>query len=151
MIIRMLIAGLLIIVSGTVPADASNGDLGPVLTGHEKRNEDVLLTASDIVIARFEFLGNPDLGPAGAVAYRHAKVEILSSLEGNLSGNLLADYHVQYGPEGINETMPIIGTPYILFIEKAEQGEHFHIEKMLPQSEQNVASVKALLYARSKR
>jgi len=144
-----LIFGLLIFSAVGLLTASDNKELGGILPGHGKRNEELVKTATDIVVAKFKSLGSLSLDAPGEVLYVHAKIEIVSCLKGNLSGTVEARYDIQDFPEGPTETPPVVGTHYIMFIRDYHLPD-YRIEKILPATATHLASVKALIDDRAK-
>jgi hypothetical protein len=128
-------------------ADAPTPSGTTVLSGHEKKMEDLVTVVPDIVIAKFTSLGNGSDDAPGATFFEKAGIEIVSSLKGSLSGDLQAGYSVKLFPPSKKETMPVIGTPYIMFIQKLGPTE-YEIKKILPATDDNIARVKGLISAK---
>jgi hypothetical protein len=145
----LLSAGVMICI-GLALAGANDGgnSNAPVLSGHEKKSEDLPMAVTDIIIAKFTSLGNENSDSPGASFYEKADIECLSSLKGTLVGNIQAGYTVHFFPPSERETVPVIGTQYIMFIQKLGPTE-YEIKKLLLATEQNVASVKALITSSS--
>ncbi len=126
--------------------DAPTQSSTTALSGHEKKNEDLVAVVPDIVVAKFTSLGNGSDDAPGATFYEKAEIEIVSSLKGTLSGDLQAGYSVKLFPPSKKETVPVIGTPYIMFIQKLGPTE-YEIKKLLPATDNDIAKVKALIAA----
>ena len=125
----------------------SRGDTpATALSGHEKKSEDLIAVVPDIVVGKFTSLGSGSDDAPGATFYEKAEIEVVSSLKGTLSGNLQAGYSVKSFPPSKKETVPVIGTPYIMFIQKLGPTE-YEIKKLLPATDDNLAKVKGLIDA----
>ncbi len=146
--INLLIA--CVITLCTIPAMSDDNAPTPsgttVLSGHEKKSEGLVAVVPDIVVAKFTFLGNGGDDAPGSTFYEKAAIEVISSLKGTLSGDLQAGYTVKLFPPSKKETVPVIGTPYIMFIQPMGPTEN-EIKKLLPATDDNIAKVKALIAA----
>jgi hypothetical protein len=146
---KLLIFGLLMLTAVSVLTASDNKGSDDIFPGHDKKNEELIKTVTNIVVAKFTSLGNLNLDAPGEVLYVHAKIEIASCLKGSLSGTLQARYNVQDFSEGPTETLPVVGTQYIMFIRDYHLPD-YRIEKILPATDTNLASIKALIDVRLK-
>ena len=119
-------------------------DKTPVLPGHDRKTEELVPSVPSIVIAKFISLGFGEADDPGAITFEQAKVEIVSSLRGSLSGTITASYSVRSFPVAEKESAPITGIRYIMFIQTLGPNEH-EIRKLLAATDDNIALVKAII------
>jgi hypothetical protein len=144
-LVNLFSAGVMIFV-GLALSGANDGgnSNASVLMGHEKKSEDLAKNVTDIIIAKFTSLGNENSDSPGASFYERANIEVLSSLEGTLAGNIRVGYTIHFFPPSEREAVPVIGTQYIMFIQKLGPAE-YEIKKLLLATDENVSAVKALI------
>jgi hypothetical protein len=117
-----------------------------MLSGHGKKSENAIKESTDIVIAVFTTLGSPGADATGENDYDGAEIEITSALKGTLSGKLKVFYIVYAMPGKNQESPPVLGTQYIMFIHQTGPTE-YEIKKLLPATDDNIAKIKALIAA----
>jgi hypothetical protein len=139
-------SGIILVLLVMVIVDTSNAASSDsaVLPGHEKRAEKLVSSVSAVVIAKFISLGYGGTDAPGSTFFERAKVAVVSSIKGSLSGTITVGYSVQEIPEAEKESAPIIGTPYIMFIQTLGPDEH-EIRKLLAATDDNIALVKAII------
>jgi hypothetical protein len=115
-----------------------------VLSGHEKKNEDAIKGSTHVVVATFSVLGYPGPGADGEANYDQAEIAVVTALKGTLSGQLKAHYIVYDMPGKDQESLPALGTQYIMFIQQLGPTE-YEIKKLLPATDDNIAKVKQLI------
>jgi len=117
-----------------------------LFSGHGKKNEDALKESTDIAVAVFTSLGNRGADATGEDDYDQAEIEVVTTLKGNLPGKLKVFYAVLSMPGKNQESPPVLGTQYIMFIQKLGPTE-YEIKKMLPATDDSIAKIKALIAA----
>jgi hypothetical protein len=139
----ILAAISLVLIVNSYPQSSSDTKM---LSGHSKKNQDAAKESTDIVIGVFTSLGSPGAGATGENDYDQAEVEVVNALKGALSGTLKVFYVVFAMPGKDQESPPVLGTQYIMFIQKLGPTD-YEIKKLLPATDDNIAKVKALIAA----
>ena len=114
------------------------------LSGSFMQNEDAAKRSTDILVASFKKSGNPTPDGTATMAYENSAIEVSSTFKGSLAGIVKVLYLVRFIPSVHEEKPPSLNLSYIVFIQKVgpNQGE---ILKLLPVTDENIASVKALI------
>lgn len=142
----LLIIGFILIINASAQTVPSTSEDKMMYTGHEKKIEIAIKESTDIVVAAFTKLGFGGPDADAESFYEQAEIKIITALKGTLSGNIPVSYTIQWYPGNIKETIPVIGTQYIMFIQKLGPQEN-RIKKILPATDEKVSSVKALIVA----
>lgn len=143
---------LALVTVGLLPMIAAHAQSAPtsmgegLFTGHMKKNENVLKEAKDIIVGKFTALGYPGSDASGEDFYEQGQVEVISALRGSLAGTLRVGYSVRTVPGKDQEIPPVVGTEYIMFIQKLGPNE-CEIKKLLPATDENITKIKALIAA----
>jgi hypothetical protein len=120
------------------------GYLQPNLTGHSKSNSEALQESTDVVVANFTTLGYRGSEAIGQDDYDRAEINVTGALKGSLSGKLSVFFTVFVAPRKHQEHLPVLGSEYILFIQKLGPKE-YDIKKILPSTPFLVSKIKALI------
>jgi hypothetical protein len=143
----LAVIGLILIINGySQPAPQPQDTV--TLSGHGKKNADAFKESTDIAVAVFTSLGNRGADATGEDDYDQAEIEVVTILKGNLPGKLKVFYAVLSMPGKNQESPPVLGTQYIMFIQKLGPAE-YEIKKLLPVTDDNATKVKALITAAS--
>jgi hypothetical protein len=139
-------SGISLLLLGMLTVDTSNASSGDtvVLPGHERKTEQLAPSVSATVIGKFISLGYGGTDEPGTAFFEQAKVAVINSLEGSLSGTITASYSVRSFPVAEKESAPITGIRYIMFIETLGPNEH-EIRKLLAATDENIALVKTII------
>jgi hypothetical protein len=118
------------------------------MPGHSKKDQDFINPTIDIVVAKFIALGNGSADEVGATYYERAQVQITSTLQGALSGNIKVSFTARSFPKNEKDALPALNTEYILFIRDQKiDPDDYELEKILPATDQNIARIKSLIAA----
>jgi hypothetical protein len=128
---------------GPVPQHAEDDG---TLLGHALKDEDTFKNGVDIIIGKFVSLGTGSSDSPGESYYQGASIQVISSLKGSLSGNLKASFSVKFFSQHGNETVPVVGNQYIMFLRERVPNE-FTIKKLLLATDKNIAEVKTAIAA----
>jgi hypothetical protein len=112
-----------------------------LLPGHKATEGD--LKTSDVVIAKFISFGVIEIDNAGALSYEQDDIQIIRALRGQLSGKLKVSFEILTFPGKDRETLPVLGTEYVMFIKKLGASD-FEIIKLLKATDDNIAKIKTL-------
>ena len=93
-------------------------------------------------------MGFPGSDAAGEEFYEQAEIQIISALKGNLTGSLKVAYSVHSMPGKHQESSPLVGAKYIMFIHKLGPNE-YEIKKLLEATNANISSLKSLIASQS--
>ena len=133
-------------------AQISADENTPNLPGHGTKDADYISPRFDIVTAKFLFLGNPGSDASGSTYYERARIQIITSFQGNLSGQIKVSYTAIDFPPEHKDVMPSLGAEYILFIrDNKNDPDDYELDKILPCTAHNLASIKALIESKESR
>ncbi len=101
-----------------------------------------------IFVGEITQMGFPSIKAVGRLSYYKNKVKVLQILRGTIEPQIKVTIYL-YSVSDISETQPNIGTAYIFFIKKNDQGtfDPYTALKLLPATDTNITKVKKLIAA----
>jgi len=146
-LLALILAAVTAAINGYCQAPVQpNTEDDAMLVGHALKDEDAFKGGVNVIVGKFISLGNGSSDSPGESYYQGANIQVISSLKGNLSGNLKASFSVKFFSKHGNETVPIVGNQYIMFLQERVPNQ-FTLKKLFLATDKNIAKVKAIISA----